>query len=472
MAITAIQKIFLERTGFVTTVFFAWILVVSYFVYPLVKSHQFATLHKVLKAGQLTVITTNSAHNYYSYRDQPMGFEYELAQAYAEYLGVRLKTKFVDNWESMIAALNDGSGALIAAGIIITPEREKSVLFSEGYMNIQSHIVTHRNNMSVNRVEHLSGKTIHVARGSLHHEILEELLQNRGDFFIELHEDLSSEELIQKVDEGEIEITIADSHIASLNRRHYPGAEIKSVIRDAQQLGWAVNPQARRLLKSINAFFRVIKDNGKFVEILDKYYGDDADFDYVDLRAFHRRLKSRLSRYRPFIKAAAKKHDFDWRLIAAQIYQESHLNPWAKSRSGAKGLMQLLPRTAESLGVKDIYNPVENINAGVKHLKNLYEFFDSAEKEDRLLISLAAYNIGQGHVGDARRLARKMKLDPDRWSSLAKVLPLLRHKKYYQNSKYGYCRGNEPVQYIKQIMIYYEILKSQGIEYGPLQAGG
>ena len=167
----------------------------------------------------------------------------------------------------------------------------------------------------------------------------------------------------------------------------------------------------------------------------------------------------------PFIKAAAKKHGFDWRLIAAQIYQESHFNPQAKSRAGARGLMQLLPRTARSLNVNDIYNPVENINAGVQHLKKLYDHFESAEGVDRMLITLAAYNIGQGHVRDARRLAIRMNLDPNSWDSLAKTLPLLAYRKYYKNYEYGYCRGNEPVRYIKQIMIYFDILKRQGIEY-------
>ncbi|MHC4292501.1 MAG: transglycosylase SLT domain-containing protein, partial [Planctomycetota bacterium] len=131
---------------------------------------------------------------------------------------------------------------------------------------------------------------------------------------------------------------------------------------------------------------------------------------------------------------------------------------------------QLLSSTARSLGVKDIYNPVENINAGVQHLKNLYDLFDGADGNDRLLISLAAYNIGQGHIRDARQLAVNMDLDPDLWESLAKTLPLLSFRKYYKKSKYGYCRGTEPVLYIKQILIYYDILKRRGIEHGEVQA--
>lgn len=472
MVSSAINKILLQRSFVIVTVFFVWMVVVLCFAYPFVTAHKFVTLHKILKNKELTIITKNSAHCYYLYRDEPMGFEYELTNAFADYLGVRLKIRLADDLESMIPALMDGSAALIAAGIIKTSTRQNEIAFSDGYMEIQHTIITHRNNFKINNSHDLAGETIHVTKGTPYQHQLEKLQDQGTDLFIQLHEDVPTEELIQKVSEREIEVTVADSNIAILNRRHYPGAVMRGTIGDKQQLGWAVNPKARQLLVSINSFFQTIKENRKFDEIYNKYYGDEEDFDYVDLRTFHRRIKTRLSRYSPFIKAAARKHGFDWRLIVAQIYQESHLDPWARSRAGARGLMQLLPGTARSLGVKDIHNPVENINAGVQHLRNLYDHFDSAQDEDRLRISLAAYNIGQGHIGDARNLAVKMKLNPDQWSSLAKTLPLLRYRKYYKNSKYGYCLGTEPIRYTKQIMMYYGILKRQGIEYGTARFGG
>jgi membrane-bound lytic murein transglycosylase F len=147
------------------------------------------------------------------------------------------------------------------------------------------------------------------------------------------------------------------------------------------------------------------------------------------------------------------------------MYQESHFDPEAESHAGAFGLMQLTNNTAESLGVKNILQPEENIRAGVKHLKNLYDFYNNANGSDRLFIALAAYNIGLGHILDARNLARKMNIDPNKWPSISKTLPLLRFRKHYKDSLYGYCRGTEPIEYIKQIMIYYDILKQQGVEY-------
>jgi membrane-bound lytic murein transglycosylase F len=132
--------------------------------------------------------------------------------------------------------------------------------------------------------------------------------------------------------------------------------------------------------------------------------------------------------------------------------------------------MQILPATARSLGVTDLFDPVQNINAGVQHLKNLYDMYDQAIGRDRLLISLAAYNIGQGHISDARNLAKKKGLDPNKWNSLAQTLPLLQYRKYFKRSKYGFCRGSEPVRYIKQILIYYDVLKRQGFEYKTAEA--
>jgi membrane-bound lytic murein transglycosylase F len=470
MVTSAINKIFRGRPMPQLIIFALWVLAVFYVMNPIVSLHKFSTLHKIIKAGQITVITRNSAHCYYTYREEPMGFEYELAKAFADYLGVELKVQIAEDWEEMIPLLEDGTGAIIAAGMTITPKRQKQVAFSDGYMNIQQHIISRRNRAKIKKLEDLSGKTIHVRTATSYQERLEEIQKKGIDFNIELHHDLPTEELIQHVDSGEFEYTVADSNIALLNRRHYPGAIMAGAISDLQQLGWAVHPAAHRLKAKINSFLTIIKKNGEYDEIYRKYYGDIANFDYVDLSIFHRRIKTRLSRYSPFIKAAAKKHGFDWRLISAQIYQESHLNPWAKSPAGAKGLMQLLSSTAHSLGVKDIYNPVENINAGVQYLKKLYDLFDGANETDRLLISLAAYNIGQGHIRDARRLAVKMNLDPDSWESLAKTLPLLSFRKYYKNSTYGYCRGTEPVLYIKQIMIYYDILKRRGIAHGEVQA--
>ena len=470
MSASAVNNILGEKTGFQITILIVW-MVIGYYVFsPIIGAYNFVTLQRIQKTGEITVVTRNTAHCYYLYRDQPMGFEYEMAQAFAEYLGVRLQVKVVDRWEEMVNTLNKGSAAFIAASTAIIPKWQTEVAFSDSYMEVAQQIITHRKNARINKAADLSGKTIDVRKGTEYQHRLVELKDQGIDLAIRLHDDLPTEELIQKVADEEIDYTIANSNIILINRRNFPGAVSMGSINDRVHLGWAVYPKSTELLEQMNAFLKVIKKNGKFDLIYNKYYGDTKDFDYVDLKAFHARIKARLSRYSPFIKAAAKKHGFDWRLIAAQVYQESHLNPWAKSRAGARGLMQIMPATGRSLGITDLFDPVQNINGGVQYLKNLYEYFETAKGKDRLLIALAAYNTGQGHIYDARKLAKKKGLDPNKWESLSKTLPLLRYRKYYKNAKYGFCRGTEPVRYIKQIMIYYDVLKRQGFDYKTARA--
>lgn len=437
---------------------------VCYYVYGKIKNSDHI-LEDILEVGEITVYTRNNANCYYLYRGQAMGFEYDLAKAFADYLGVKLKVRIAEKWEGMIPALMKNKSSFIAASMTIMPEREKWISFSNGYMPIQQYVITHRTNRSIKCPDDLAGKIVHVRAGTSYEERLK-LLKAKGiDLEIKLHNDLPTEELIRQVAEEEIEMTIADSNIALLNQKYYHKAVLACSINEQEFLGWAVNRNAQNLLSQINCFFKLIKENGKFDEIYNKYYVNIDDFDFVDLRAYHRRLKSRLPKYKKIIMEAADYHGLDWRLIAAQMYQESHFNPRALSSSGARGLMQLTRSTARSLGVKDILDPKQNINAGVRHLKNLYTYFKNAKDSNRLFIALAAYNVGQGHIFDARDIARAMNLDPDKWSSLSTTLLLLTHPKYNKKARYGYCRGTEPIEYINKITMYYDILKRQGIEY-------
>ncbi len=464
MADSAINSILCSKSGLAAVILGVWAAAVFYFTLPLVENHKFVTLYKVLKSGQITVITRNNAHCYYLYRDEPMGFEYDLAKAFADYLGVQLQVTVAESWPKMHLALTNGTAAVVAAGMSNSPGRDDQVAFSDGYLEIQQHVITHRKAPIIKSVEDLAEKVVHVRRGTAYHDRLKALQEQGIDLSIELHDEILIEELIRKVAEEEIDFTVARNNIALLNRRYYPGAIMSAAISDKEHLSWAVHPKAHSLLGRINFFFKVIRGNGEFERIYNRYYGDLEEFDYVDLKTFHRRLKTRLSSYAPFIKAAAKRHNFDWRLIAAQVYQESHLNPLAKSSAGAGGLMQILPSTAKGLGLDDLHDPVQNINAGVQHLRTLYDLFDGVEEADRLSIALAAYNVGHGHILDAQNLAQEMDLSPNKWDALSQTLPLLQYRQYYQNARYGYCRGTEPIRYVKQIMIYYDILKRQEIE--------
>jgi membrane-bound lytic murein transglycosylase F len=415
-------------------------------------------LKRIQQTGVITILTRNNANCYYTYRDSPMGFEYDLAKAFSEYLGVQIKI-LTPSWEGLIDHLNRGTGDVIAASFTITPSREKLVDFSDEYFTIQQQVIIHKNNTKIAELGDLQGKVIHVRKGTSYEERLNELKDEGLDITIELHDDTPTEELIRMVAEEEIELTVADSNIALLNRRYYPHITIAFPIEEPESLAWAVRKGERALLKKLNAFFKKIRKDGSFAKIYEKYYAGVEIFDYVDLIKYHQRIKTRLPKYEAHIKRAAKAYGFDWRLIAAVVYQESHFNPRAKSHTGVKGMMQLTLDTARELGITNRLDPEQSIMGGVKYLKKLYERHKSAKGPDRLLIALASYNIGYAHVLDAQAIAEKQGLDPNTWATLKKMLPLLRFPEYYKDAKAGYCRGTEPVRYVKRILTYYDILK-------------
>jgi membrane-bound lytic murein transglycosylase F len=341
--------------------------------------------------------------------------------------------------------------------------RQDRVEFSNGYLSVQQKIIIHKENTQIKEIIDLKGRTIHVRRGTSYQERLNKLNEEGFNIDIKEHYDVPTEELIRQVAKKEIEITVADSNIALLNRRYYPDIKIAFPIEEPQSLSWAVRKGQNTLLTKINTFFKRIKSDGTFAKIYKGYYGGVEIFDYLDLKKFHERIEIRLPKYKPIIKEAAKKYGFDWRLITAMIYQESHFDQHARSHKGVRGIMQLTLPTAEEMGVVNRINPKESIIAGVKYLTKLYQRYQKAEDRDRLLIALASYNVGHGHIVDAQKLALEMGLNPYKWSSLEKTLPLLRFKKYYKKSKSGYCRGTEPVRYVNRILTYYDILKRKAM---------
>ena len=420
------------------------------------------SLHRIHKTKKITVITRNNAHCYYTYRDEPMGFEYSLAKAFADYLGVDLTVKTFP-WADMIKALNEGKGDFIAASTTITPSRKRTVDFSDEYLSIQQRVIVHEDNHTIKNLADLNGKIIHVRKATSYEERLSELQRKGLDLTVKLHDDVPTEELIRQVADKEIEVTVADSIIAELNRRYYPNIKIGIPIEEPQSLGWAVKKKDKALLSAINTFFDKIKTDGTFDDIYRDYYANVQIFDRFDLKKFHQRINTRLPKYETIIKKAAKQYGFDWRLIAAIIYQESHFIPRARSHSGVRGLMQLTKGTAQEMGVTNRLDPEQSIMGGVRYLRKLYERYDEARGFDRTLITLASYNVGPRHIASAQRIAREKGLDPHKWSSLEQTLPLLCYEKYIKMSKHGYCRGSEPVRYVNRILTYFDILRRQGI---------
>lgn len=419
------------------------------------------SLEQIKKSGKIRLITDNNATSYYIYQDRPMGFEYDMAKEFAKFLHVDLEV-VTPGWSNIFSSLEQDKGDFIASSLTITEEREKIINFSQPYTDVQQKLIHHKLIFGIKKIKELAGKKIHVRKGTSYHARLEEIKQSGIDFEIMLYDNIPTEELIRMVAEREIKYTVADSNIALLNRRYYPDISIGLPLQEKESLGWAVRKENLSLLKKINEFLQTAEDQGLFGKIYEKYYGDIDIFDYFDLKKFHERIKTRLPKYKETIIKESNKFDFDWRMIAAVIYQESHYNPKAKSRTGVRGLMQVTLTTAMEMGIKNRLDPHQSIKAGIKYLNKMYKRFDKIEdNEQRLLFAMASYNVGYGHVRDAQALALDQGMEKNQWSSLKITLPLLTKRKYYKNTRYGYARGREPVKYVERILTYYDILKQK-----------
>jgi membrane-bound lytic murein transglycosylase F len=416
-------------------------------------------LETIIDRGTLRVLIRNNATCYFEGPQGFAGFEYDLVKSFADHLGVKLKCVVTDNFNEMIPALLRGEADLIAAGFTVTENRMRRVAFGPPYMEVQQQVVGRRGGPSPIDVGDLIGQPLWVNAGTSYEERLKELkTQYPGLSWLPVS-GYETEEILEMVWRGIIPLTIADSNIVAVNRRYYPQLRIHFAIQEGEQLAWAVHPQHNHLLAAVEHWFAQPSTSVQLQKLKQHYYGHLKVFDYVDLVQYHRRLRHRLPMYKSYFKTAAEKHGLDWKLVAAQSYQESHWDPQAVSFTGVRGIMMLTQDTAESLGVESRLDPRQSIEGGARYLALMHERIgNSVPEPDRTYMALAAYNVGWGHLEDARGLAKRLDKDPDNWQDVSTTLPLLRQKKYYRSLPHGYARGTEPVRYVNRIKTYYRIL--------------
>ncbi|MGM0417989.1 MAG: transglycosylase SLT domain-containing protein [Thermodesulfobacteriota bacterium] len=327
------------------------------------------------------------------------------------------------------------------------------------YIKTSWHLIVNRDNIKTNKISDINNGIITVTSDNPALPVLKKM-EKSNNFKLISDSETTVKKIFSLIESGEITGTVADNLTARSMRYLHPKAVIAQSIKEKSQIGFSTHPDAHDLKFRINLFIDNISDE-EFIDLLAGHYFHKLDvFEYLDLRKFHRRIENRLPEYIDIIKKYSKEYNLDWRLVTSQIYQESHFNKWAESHASAKGLMQLMPSTADSLGVTNIYSPEENIKAGIKYLKKLYDIFDKTDNRNRMKIALATYNMGQGHMYDARDIARDFSLNPDKWYNMIRVLPLLKKRKYYLPLKYGYARGDEPVTYVRKIGVFYEVMKA------------
>lgn len=415
----------------------------------------------VTSLDHLIVLTQSNSHCYLADQGRPTGFEYELVKAFADAIGARLTIRPMNNPEEMVQALNQGQGHLIAANLPVTNPWADQLRFSQGYLQVTPQIISAQHDEVITSPWQLAGKTVHVPRGTAHQATLERLAAQGVPLTIVAWDQFSEEDLIAQVARGEIEATLVHSNVATLYSRHYPSVSAIDAIGDRVPLAWAVHPDATHLLRQINRFLDQAGEDGFLAALNRQYYVHPPGMEASDFKGFQKKLKSRLPRLEGMIQHAAHQVRLDWELLVSVIYQESMFDPNALGPRGSCGLMQIQPELLPPEQMNHIWDPAVNIRTGSAYLKWLYDGFEPAEDPDRLMITLAAYNAGKGHINDARMLARRLGKDPNRWSSLELTLPLLKLKKYYRQARHGYCRGDQVVAYVQQVITYYHTLKQR-----------
>lgn len=421
------------------------------------------SLREIQKSGKLIVLTRNAPTTYYiDQTGEPAGPEYELVEAFAEFLGVTAEYRIKKTIDEVLTGLEQGQGDLAAAGLTITGAREKKFRFSPPYQEITPQVVTRRDRIQPESIGDLVGISITVIANSSYSEKLSQLRDSQyPDLQWEETETMDTEQLLFEVWTAKIDCTIADSNIVDINRRYYPELMAPINLSRAQELGWAMAPKRKDLFRAVAKWMKEFKETGRLDHVHEKYYGFFEAFDYVDTMRYVRRIDARFPKYRQYFEKAAEKYDLPVDLLAAQAYQESHWDPGAISPTGVRGIMMLTLKTAQEMGVSNRLDPRQSIFGGARYLARLKKnFSDEVTEPDLTWLALAAYNVGRGHLHDAQILARQFDLNPHSWRDIKKVLPLLSDKRYYQDLRYGYARGYEPVRYVRNIREYQHILKN------------
>ena len=431
-------------------------------------------LEQIKASGTLRALTVYSGTSYFLYKGRPMGYEFELLERFAEYLDVDLEMIVVNNINELFEKLNNGEGDIIAHGLTITTDRKEEVSFSNHlYLTKQVLVQKKPDNwrgMSWTKLKKalvhdtidLLGDTISIRSMTSYKERIYNLSDELGGtiHINLLSGELATDEIIEKVVNGDIKYTIADNNIASIMATYYPILDVKVPVSFSQRIAWATRHDSQNLLNATNNWLKQIKRKIDFNVIYNKYFKNKKYFRRRIKSNFYSLNNQQISPYDGLIKKYSKVLNWDWRLVASQVYQESKFDPRVSSWAKASGLMQLMPNTAKELGVTNRSDPEQSIKGGTKYLKRIWKNFEHIpDSIQRTKFAMASYNCGMGHVFDAQRLAEIEGLKKDVWDDNVETIVLKLSKPEYYNHpivKYGYVRGLEPYNYVKQIFERYQ----------------
>jgi len=417
-------------------------------------------LEQVLQRGSLTMLTRNGASTYYLGPDGPTGPEVELVRSFTDYLGVDLEIRVATAFNQLSVLLEQRRGELIAANLTRTPERELAFNFGPDYLETSTVVVYRRGQTRPRSLEDLVGLKIMVIAGSSYEDTLRDAQRSIPDIEWEPREDVGMEELLLAVADGAIDITLVDSNIFKLNGHFYPRVASAFTMPGTFPHAWAFTRGSDdSLVQKARQFLYQAGRSGRLAALHDAFYDRSERMDRVGMFQFMRQVRERLPPLLPLFRDVADAHSMDWRLLAAIGYQESHWDPQASSYTGVRGIMMLTERTAAQMGLTDRLDPQQSIDGGARYFLRLHGRIPNRIKEpDRTWMALAAYNMGMGHLEDARVLTQSLGGDPDSWDDVEQRLELLSQEKWHSQTRYGYARGREARQFVKNIQSYYETL--------------
>jgi membrane-bound lytic murein transglycosylase F len=409
-------------------------------------------LPELRERRRLRILLPNTAASYFLWRGELVGFEYDFARRFAEEHHMRLEVVVPPHQEALYAWLEEGRADIAGGFLEPVAPGNAAIRFTNPWHHAQPHLISRADAEEIADWHGVSGSTVAVLAGSMLWAELEALA---GEYGFELQPlpgiagDI--EDLVNRLVAGEFDHAVVEGHLLSMELASRDDIRRQFEVGSPVPHAWAVRSTDTELLEALNEFFRK-EYRSTFYNILYRRYFEDE-------RRIRRKLEERvrsagqLSPWDDVVQRYAGVHGFDWRLIVAQIFQESRFDPNARSAMGAAGLMQLMPRTAQQVGVRDLEDPAENIRGGILYLDWVRQQLpEDLSVADRIWFTLAAYNAGLGHVLDARRLAARKGWDRDRWfDHVEKAMLLLAQRKYYSQARHGYVRGSEPVAYLNSI---------------------
>jgi membrane-bound lytic murein transglycosylase F len=434
-------------------------------------------LDSIRSRGKLIAVTDFNSTNYFIYKGEPMGFNYELLKSFSDNIGIDLEIISENQLDNAFELLNTGKADLIAIGLTVNSSRKKDILFTEPIDETRQVLVQRKprnwRSLTADAVDKklirnqlgLVRKTIYVQSGSSHVERLKTLASELGDSINIIEVPFDSEKLIQNVAQGLIEYTVCDENIAMVNATYYRDIDIATPVSFPQNLAWAVRKDnSEKLLYELNRWITSYKKTGSYALLYAKYFRNSRSSMIVK-SDYYALSTGKVSRYDDMIRKYSGRIDWDWRLLASLICQESRFDPDVESGAGAIGLMQIMPLTGENFGIDITASPESNMKAGIEYINWLHSIFDSKipDEKERINFILAAYNAGPGHVLDAMKLAEKHGMDPHKWDGNVAVWLLKKSEPKYFNDevvKNGYFRGTESVAFVSQVINRYEHYKN------------